>query len=278
MTRIIRRQLVSEREGGVLRKYRLKQITFLDGFALGAFCAAEVFLVVFMILDWPLKHDAWVGFLGNIVVAGFSIGAAYIALRANRLQIRQTNDIEDERRHNKLVAARAVLPAILSELSIVARNNLMLRFHPGHTPVGFHVPTPTAFQPLPDSIIPGLKECIEHADSVAQDRPANILKHFQVQQARQSGVGIGVILPHAAGFTATTHDAISDAIGWAAVYGLVGEAFSYARGTATSIPSRIDPESVRSAFASAGVVTGMYPNVDQLMERRIAEDRLERQW
>ncbi|MEP9399779.1 hypothetical protein ABLE86_20755 [Mesorhizobium sp. KR2-14] len=261
-----------------MRKYRLKQITFLDGFALGAFCAAEVFLVVFMMLDWPLKSDAWVGFVGSIVVAGFSIGAAYIALRGNRTQISQTNDIEDERRHNKLVAARAILPAILSELSIVARNNLMLRFHPGHTPVGFHVPHPTAFQALPDSIIPDLKECIEHADSVSQDRLANILKHFQVQQARQAAVGIGVILPHITGLTAATHDAISDAIGWAVVYGLVGEAFSYARGTANSIPPRIDPETVRGAFTLAGVVTGMYPNVDQLLELRIAGDRLERQW
>lgn len=131
---------------------------------------------------------------------------------------------------------------------------------------------------MPNSIIPDLKECIEHADGVSQDRLANILKHFQVQQARQSGVAIGAILPHVNGFTATTHDAISDVIGWAVVYGLVGEAFAYARGTTTSIPPRVDPETVRGAFASAGVVTGMYPNVDHLLELRIADNRLERQW
>ncbi len=261
-----------------MRHYRLKQITYFDGVALGMFIATLGFLILFAMLDFPMENSAWIGMLGSFVVALFSIAAAFLALRGNRLQIIQSNDIENERRYNKLVAARAVLPAILSELSNVARNNLMLRFHPGHTPIGFHTPAPTAFQPLPDSIIPGLKECIEHADGVSQERLANILKHFQVQQARQSNVGVGTIHPYVTGFTATTHDAIFDAIGWAVVYGLVGEAFSYARGTEASIPPRLSPDSVQGALASAGVVTGMYPNLDAILLHHITENRLERQW
>ncbi|MBM3089266.1 hypothetical protein GFB56_00330 [Ensifer sp. T173] len=261
-----------------MRKYRLKQITFLDGFALGVFCATEVFLVVFMQLDLGIKNDAWVGFVGTMVVAGFSIGAAYIALRGNRLQISQANDIEDERRHNALIAARAVLPAILAEMSLVARNNLMLRFQPGHAPLGFHAPPPTAFQPLPETAIPGLKECIEHADEVSQDRLANILRHFQVQQSRLQHVGVAVLQPNVTQMTVDLHQAISDAIGWAVIYALISEAFAFARGSSVAIPANLNPDSVQSAFAAAGVVPAMYPLLEQVLQVRIDGNRLEREW
>lgn len=261
-----------------MRKYRLKQITFIDGFALGAFCATEIFIVAFMVLDLSLKHEAWVGFFGNMIVAGFSIGAAFIALRGNRLQILQSNDIEDERKRSSLVAARAVLPAILAEMSLVARNNLMLRFQPGHAPVGFSAPPATVFQPLPESVIPGLKECIEHADEIAQDRLANILRHFQVQQAREQHVGVAVIQPHATQMTLDLHHAISDAIGWAVIYALISEAFAFARGSSATIPAALNPDNVHGAFAAAGIVSAMYPLLQQVLLTRINENRLEREW
>lgn len=262
-----------------MRKYRHKQITYFDGIALGAFLATLAFLIIFWAIDLlPPKSDAWVGFMGNMIVAAFSIGAAYIALTGNRTQIKQTNDLEDERRNNALVAARAVLPAILSEMAAVARNNLKLRFQTGHSPIGFSVPNPTAFQRLPETIIPDLKGCIEHADCVSQDRLANILRHFQVQQVRENDAGVGAIAPHLSTLTLDVHHAISDAIGWAVVYGLISDAFAYARGAAPAIPACINPDHVRGAFAVAGITVEIYPNLIQILEERILHGRLERQW
>ncbi|MGO8096686.1 hypothetical protein [Rhizobium leguminosarum] len=261
-----------------MRRHRLKQITFLDGAALGAFFATEIFLIAFMMLDLGLKDESWVGFFGSIVVSGFSVGAAYIALRGNRIQITQTNDLENERRANSLVAARAVLPAILGEMSLVARNNLMLRFQPGHVPVGFDAPQPNAFQPLSENVIPHLKECIEHADKISQERLANILRHFQVQQARQQHIGIGLIQPNSAELQFDILQAITDAIGWAIIYALISDAFAFARGSRMPIPATLSPERLSEAFVAAGIILEMYPHLQQILQSIIEENRLERQW
>lgn len=262
-----------------MRKHRLKQITFFDGFALGAFCASEIFLIVFMIIDTPLENEAWVGFVGNMVVAGFSIGAAYIALRGNRLQISQTNDIEDERREDSLIAARAVLPAVLSQICSVASNNLRLRFPPDTAPLGSDLVPATVFQRLPDDVIPPLKECIQHADGTSQERLANILRHFQVLTAR-SRSNQSIIEP-TLGPTTTTlelQSAFSDAIGWATVYALAEDAFGFARGSKPSIPATLDPARVRSAFLLAGIMLENYPNLEAILNNRIANGRIETNW
>jgi hypothetical protein len=261
-----------------VRKFRLKQITYLDGFAAGAFWTTLVFLIVFMILDFPISEPAWIGMLGSFIVALFTIGAAFFALKGNRLQIMQTNDIEDERGRNSLVAAKAVLPAILSEISTVASNNLRLRFQAAHTSSGFGLSPATVFQPLPENIIPGLKECIEHADEVSQDRLANILRYFQVLQARRHFADICLIPTQTTALTPDTHNAISDAIGWATVYALVSEAFPFARGALSPIPSALNPDRVRGAFLSAGIMLDNYPNLQTILEDRIAANRLERSW
>lgn len=262
-----------------MRRHRLKQVTFFDGIALGAFLATFAFLLAFCFIDLlPPKSDAWVGFLGNMVVAAFSLGAAYLALGGNRLQILQTNDIEDERRENALIAARAVLPALLSEMSAVARNNLLLRFQPGHGAIGSAVVHPTAFMRLPESIIPDFKQCIEYADRGSQERLANILRHFQVQQVRENDAGIGVIAPNHGPLTLDEHTAISDALGWAVLHGLVSDAFGYARGSDERIPLSANPSNVRSAFVVAGLSVDNYPLLMQILEDRILTNRLERRW
>lgn len=266
-----------------MRKFRISQISFLDGFALGAFCATELFLIVFMVIDLRLVDEDWIGFVGNMVVAGLSILAAYIALRGNRLQLQQANDIEDERGRKSLAAARAVLPAILSQLSSVATNNIKLRFKSDEDDVmsdetDTQDRAPLAFMHLPENIVPGLKECIQHADDISQDRLANILRHFQVQQAREFDAGIGVIEAYAEKLTMKQHKAISDAIGWAVVHRLISEAFSYSRGTAEFIPPKIRPDGVRTAFSQAGIVLEMYPLLQDILEKRIQSGRLERDW
>ncbi len=262
-----------------MRKYRLKQVTYWDGLALGAFLATELFLFIFWAIDLlPPKSDAWVGFIGNITVASFSLFAAFFALRGNRVQISQTNDIEDERRQNALIAARAILPAILSEMSAVARNNLQLRFRPGDGVIGDASPHATNFKRLPDAILPDLKQCIEFADKRSQERLANILRHFQVQQAKEMDAGIGVIYPHIGPATYAETQAISDAIGWAVIHGLVGEAFAFARGGPDPIPSALNPESVLSAFIIADLLVENYPSLERTLKVRISDNRLERNW
>lgn len=222
----------------------------------------------------------WVGVFGNILIAVFSIAAAFLALRGNRLQILQTNDVEDERRTNSLAAARAVLPAALSQICSSAMNNLRLHFASGHQPIGQQLPAVTEFQPLPESVISPIQVCIEHADGISQERLANVLRHFQVLQARHLGSETSLIEPYQqlADISLPLHNAISQAIGWAVIYALASDAFGFARGTEAAIPSTLQPDRVRGAFLLSGVVLELYPNLQQLLNGRIQGGRVEQDW
>src|SRR5690606_10073919 len=104
------------------------QRNYVDGLALGAFAATLVFLIIFMLIDLRLGNDDWISFFGNILVALFSIGAALLALQGVRIQTQKADEIEQQRRERSLSAARAVLPAVLSELCSVSLNNMRLHF------------------------------------------------------------------------------------------------------------------------------------------------------
>ncbi|RAX43470.1 hypothetical protein [Rhizobium tropici] len=255
-----------------------RRISYMDGVALGAFISTLVFLVAFTMIDFHLKDDDWVSFFGNIVVALFSIGAALFALQGNKAQIRQAYEIEEERRQRSLAAARAVLPAILSELCLIALNNMRLRFAEGHQPVGYELPPAVVFQTVPDHCISVLKEVIENADLISQERLSNLLRHFQVFQARRTGTEAAIILPHVAELSLPAYSAISEVIGWAVVYAMTTSAFGFARGTQAAIPSAVEVPEVRNAFFSAGVVLEIYPNLEQILALRAEEGRLELNW
>jgi len=257
---------------------RQKQVSYLEGVALGLFLATLAFLFAFMLIDFNLANDDWVSFFGSIVVALFSIGAAFLALQGNKAQIQQAADLEEEWRLRSLAAARAMLPAVLSEICQVAQNNLRLLFVPGYGPTGYGLPAATAFQPLPQGVIPVVKEVVQYADTLTQDRLSNILRHFQVFEARRSGTEVALLEPLVTEGPLGTHNAISEALGWAAVYAIAESAFNFARGTSSSIPPSINAADVRRAFISAGIVLESYPLLEQRLEARAREGRLELRW
>ncbi|GGG15434.1 hypothetical protein GCM10010924_50620 [Rhizobium wenxiniae] len=253
-------------------------MSYLEGVALGAFLATLAFLFAFMLIDFKLSNDDWVGFFGNIVVALFSIGAAWLALQGNKAQLQQAADLEEERRRRSLAAARAMLPAVLSEICQVAQNNLRLRFVPGHGPIGSELPAATVFQSMPESVIPVLKEVIQYADPASQDRLSNILRHFQVFEARRTGTETAVLQPLVTEGQLLTHNAISEVLGWAAVYAMAASAFEFARGTSSSIPPAITAADVRRALFSASIVLENYPLLVQILDARAQGGRLELRW
>ncbi|WP_425640281.1 hypothetical protein [Agrobacterium radiobacter] len=257
---------------------RQKQVSYLEGVALGLFLATLVFLFAFMFIDFNLANDDWVGFFGSIVVALFSIGAAWLALQGNKAQLQQAADLEEGRRLRSLAAARAMLPAVLSEICQVAQNNLRLRFAPGYGPIGSELPAVRVFQPMPEAVIPVLKEVIQHADPATQDRLSNILRHFQVLEARRFGTETAVLQPFVAESQLPTHNAISEVLGWAAVYAMAESAFRFARGMSSSIPAAISAADVRRALFIAGIVVDSYPLLEQRLAARAQEGRLELRW
>lgn len=264
------------------RKKREAELSSLRRFIDGMFSTTIVFLFLFLLIDFRIGSEAWVGIFGSFVVAALTIAAAWVALRGNRIQIAQTNDLEDERRLNSLVAATAVLPGVLSEFTAIVQNNLLLLFPNNTAPIGNDTPIPTDFRRLPAELLPAYKECIQHADPISQERLANILRHFQVYDARRGNRTRGTLqscyVDEPPPANANELTAISNAIGWAVIYGLISDAYSFARGSRTPIPATVTPDRVRGAFLSAGITLDRYPHLQRALENRIARGRLEQNW
>lgn len=265
-----------------MRKSQLKELAALRKFIDGAFFATIVFLLLFMMIDFNIKNEAWISVFGSFVVAAFTIAAAWVALRGNRIQIAQNEDLENQRRMNSLIAAKAVLPSILSELSAIAQNNLLLNFPQNKAPKGNPVPKPTKFLRVPESVLPALKECIQHSDPISQERLANILRHFQVYDARQKRNSSGFLTPqYTANPPKPTYNemtAISSAIGWAVIYALISDAYDFARGSKQPIPATVTSDRVKGAFLTVGIMLEFYPALQTTLNGRIDRGRLEQDW
>lgn len=257
-------------------------LSALRRFVDGVFFATLTFLILFMLLDFHIENQAWIGVFGSFVVAEFTIAAAWVALRGNRIQIAQTGYLEDARRLNSLIAARAVLPSILSELTAVATNNLLLIFPDNRPPRGNDIPPATDFRRVPEEILPAFKECIQYADPSSQERLANILRHFQIYEARRGNRTRAVLRPflldNPPPANANELTAISNAIGWAVIHALVADAYGFARRSGVSIPSVVSADRVRGAFLLAGIMLDNYPHLQTALENRIARGRLEQDW
>ncbi|WP_313591220.1 hypothetical protein [Agrobacterium cavarae] len=265
-----------------MRKSRLNELTALRRFVDGAFFATLVFLTLFMVIDFKVKDETWVNVFGSFVVAAFTIAAAWVALRGNRIQITQNEDLENSRRINSLIAAKAVLPSILSELNSIAQNNLLLNFPQNKAPKGNPVRKPTELLRVPESVLPALKECIQYSDPVSQERLANILRHFQVYDARHKRSSTSFLTPHYAGNPPKPNynemTAISSAIGWAVIHALISDAYDFARGSKYPIPATVTPDRVKGAFLTVGVMLENYPALETALNGRINRGKLEQDW
>jgi hypothetical protein len=240
----------------------------LDGLALGAFLATIVWLIVHMLFEFGLSDENRLDFIGTIVVAGFSLGAALIALRGVRSQIATTQQIELERRERALFASKAIFAAELAPLFEVAINNIRLHFENVALAVGDPLPPPAGLKIMPPGITGIFKQVIENADPISQDRLANILKHCQVYQARDGMSRHHVIKAFNERMTLDTHNAMSSAIGWAVIHAMISDAIRYARGVDDSVASSVSEKDIRSAFTQSEVFLEAYPTLDKIIQTR----------
>jgi hypothetical protein len=244
-------------------------LSYLDGIALGLFLAAAAFLILFMLIDWKIG-EAWIGVAGNMLVAIFSVGAAFLALRGTRIQVQHANDIEEERREDMLAAARAMLPGALSTICGTAKANLRGGFMQGDL---FGSKDTEEFpRSLPESVFQILKDCIQYADPITRRRLASLLSTYQIVTSRNPPSQTVKALRTGA---IQDHNLISRAIGWALIYALAEHGFEFARGKAKTIPAAMSPDRVRSAFFLAGVPIENYELLEKLLEERIAGNRVE---
>lgn len=266
----------------MLFSHRLLQLKFCNGFIFGALVSLIFCFTLFTFLDFHLSVDAWISIFGSFLIAAFSISAALIALRGNRIQIDALRDIEEFRRENALAAAKAILPATLSEICRISQANMKLRFHASDLSINLNVIDSeeiqtNEFELLPENLIFQLKECILHADQISRNHLSEILRNFQVLQARRITGDKYVLEVNDDKLSLDNHSAISEVIGWATVYALTENIFEYARGVADVVP-KMDPSRVEKAFLIGGIALENYPLLHNLLTSRIKEGRIENNW
>jgi hypothetical protein len=263
-----------------MKRKRFSDIVELRSFVDGAVFATGIALVAFMCFDIVASDDAKVAAIGSLLVALLTLSAAWIALAGNKKQLEHATYLEDKRRENSLIAARAVLPAVLSEMMTIASNNLQINFEETLI-VGTKRPFGTQFMKLPERLIPYLKECIQHADSRTQRRFADILCYFSMLESRDD-ILTREKLTHADSdirkLSASQRNAIEDAVQWAVTHALIEDTLRFAQGGSNTVSSEIPVGRVRGAFVASLISLSDYPFVEAAIANRVANGRLFIDW
>ena len=143
--------------------------------------------------DWLLA--AWAAtpcflYRWQTLTAGLlAFGGALWTVRSIRRQIRQTQDLERERRLSDERAAKVALPLALSALVQYSLDciQLVTRHIPGGGLVQPVTPDLVA-PPIPDSVIGTLQAIARNADQTVAHHTATVLGKLQIQHSRLIGL------------------------------------------------------------------------------------------
>lgn len=215
--------------------------------AMIAICgSAAVIVLPYVIIDFLSlpKHEvssaewaAWAQAIGSVLAVA---AAAFVAI----YQQAKNKQLQDEQRERKHFAARALLPATLSELDeycntclndlMVYRDNMSKT---GDTP-SFKRP------PIPVSLINATRDCIETADGAPRRRLAELLEKLQIQNSRLSLIGL--VTPRVNMIT-TPHMINSRIVDTLDIYARIDLLFPYARRMNDADPGAPTKENMISA-------------------------------
>jgi hypothetical protein len=204
---------------------------------------ASVIVLPYVVIDFlnlpehkvsSAEWAAWAQALGTILSVA---AAASISLY-----------LQDEQRRRKHFAARALLPATLSELGdyINACLDALLDYRGNMSRTGA---TPRfVAPPMPISLINAMKDCVEAADEAPRKRMAELLEKLQIQNSRLSTIGLETPRVNMITTTHTINSRIVDAL---EIYARVDLLFPYARRLNDADPGAPRKDNMRCA-ASIG--------------------------
>jgi len=208
------------------------------------------------------------------------VGAITTVFFINR-QIRQANSQETERRRRSDFAARAMMPAALSELCQYSQ-----KCASALVPLIENAPTTQVsvsasirdFPAIPDDALLVLRECIEFGSEAVAENIADLIRKLQVQSSRLGGEvwlsesGNTIVPP-------ILIDCVLDAL---EIYARSTSLFPYARREQDDPPSALNTDNFKSAAHNCGIWNGMgNPEIFSAIEHRfnrgiVHEERPER--
>lgn len=214
--------------------------------------------VVVDYLDGSARHlsaSDWAAWAQAILSATSVAAAAFIAVYQQESERRRQEDM----RHRKNAAARAMLPAALSELcNYTWRCFKYLRWckdFNSENPIDIDLSPPN----MPSDLILNFKDCIEFADKGPRDRLCELIEKIQIQNDR-----LTLVRP-----LATPHTINTSIVDTTEIYARVDLLFPYARRENDGDPGSPTLAKMQTAANINQVIH--YPDVSTLIERRYGQ-------
>ena len=240
---------------------------FIGGFIIAALMGA----VLVPLLSTNTFQDYQTFFGALIALLG-----ALLTVWVLRQQIRQAEDLEENRRERRCLASRSVMPVVLSVMADYANEctsrlvNLHRSVQPGQR-VNF--PSETIgrlFPEIPSAPIPVLRSVIEDASPPIANTIADLLSHMQVTSARLHGLENDLRgRPSFGGlpYRVRQRDIDERLVDVAELHARTVDLFEYARRENDNQPTAISQEKMGNSLRIAGVDNG-FPNVERIVASR----------
>jgi hypothetical protein len=209
--------------------------------------------IFFSVIKWVATFR-WLAEYQTLITGIAAVWAAVHSVRAIKAQIKQTSDIESDRKIAKHAAARAVLPLSLAVLSAYSeRNTLKLRHllekcsEGALSKTGIDIPN---FESIPGDVISVFKEMVEYSPHEDRRYFVRLLTAIQVQGSILNGLkqdydaGTRLIL---------AHNIKTDIMGQAEIYARAAALYDFGRGAIDTVPQKITRKQVGSALFLIGI-------------------------
>lgn len=209
---------------------------------------AFLYMVCMFAAPWFQGNWDW-GYVQNVWDRWQSLNVGMLAFISSLVAFNIAKFNADKQREREFAAAKAFLPAALSELITYFKESASVfqsgwEAQPGTKP-DFVRPT------LPDGYKDIFAKCIQHAESDVGDYLARILMRMQIHDARlRTYIGEG---NEGYRFTPQKHNLITYFYRLAELHALVSKVFNFARGLDAFDTSDLEWEDFRNAFGNLDV-------------------------
>jgi len=200
--------------------------------------------------------------------AAVALCAAGLAFWNTTRTLRNSERLEIQRRRQKQIALRAVLPLALSEIAGYATSigKTLFELHRSCVDrVLVHASAvPVTFDAAPRDVISIIADFIEYSDQLDVQLFVHLIRRIQVQQARLGSLSRNIARSHG---STSAYDIEHHIVDCAAVYAGAVAAFDYARQEMEILPSDIVWKNVRSGLKNMGLWQSTAPTVHQVVDR-----------
>ena len=211
---------------------------------------------------WALVKE-WQTLISGVI----AIGAAFIGGSYINRQIFAARKIESERIESKYVAARAIFPLTLMELSDYAQQSnrhLKSVLATQSAKLIPKQPDPAKPPPLPAEIVKDLRRMIEYSPDPIRERIASLVSRLQIQVSRVTSLTNELRDGYDDDHSVTVHNIEDYILDSAEIYARSAALLRFVRGDVESVSAKPSAGDIHSALNQTGFWADFY---EQLHDR-----------